>query len=569
MMAWGWAGELPGLLPGGEPGEIVAGERRLADDGVKRAQALAAYWAGLQRERAGDRDGARARYGEVLRLDPGEVRVAVRLAEWEAAEGRWQAGLALLDAAAAAGPLRPDGWLAASDFCLRHREAEEGLVEQAVQRARDAADRFPAAARAQVHLILMLARLGRPEEAGAALEQAMARDEKNPRYWLGLSAGAMAVNRAAADGRDDLALAVLRKAQELAPGSPEVLGPLADYLATQRKLDEASTVYRELVGRRPDDLGAREKLARTLALAQRQAEAIEAWQDVLEIDPQHESAHRAMAAHFNRTGDRAASVRHRAEALRWGRDESLREALALVRDMLLAGLARDALPVLERAEFKAPQSPEPPYLAALAHQALDDLSRALAAFERAAQKAAEADAHAQFLNEGFFFEWALAASLAGRIELAEEKFREAIARVPASAPELAAKSYNGLAYLWIERGVRLDEAAPLVQRALKLDPENAACLDTLGWYHFKKGEFAEALGFLERAEAASSDPVAEIGDHRAQALRALGRHAEAIALLETVAQRPDATPEMKQRLADWREGAPEEDRGGARAEGER
>lgn len=551
----GQAADWPMILPGGDPAAAVR-VRQLGEDGERRAQAMAAYWAGVQRERAGDEAGAISFYAEALRLDPGEARLAVRMAEHRAGEGRWDEALAILEAVSVAVPKRIDGWLALSDFCMRHRGAREDFAGRAVAAAREAVARFPGEAGGHVHAILTHLKLGEAEAAAAALDQAMAREETDARYWLGLAAGARAASPGK-EGATDTVLRLLRRAQGLAPKDPEVLGALADQLAMQREVEQAATLYGEVVALRPDDLRTREKLARSLALAKRQPEAVTVWQTILQIDPQHEAAHRALAVHFGKTGDRVASVRHRAEALRWGRDESLREALALARDMLQIGLATDALPVLERAEFKAPRSPEPPYLAALAHQELGDFPRALAAFERAAATAADDAEAANSLGEGFFFEWALAASLGGKVELAEGKFREAIARVPADAPEQAAKSYNGLAYLWIDRGVRLEEAVPLVQRALKFDPDNPAYLDTLGWCHFKKGEFTAALDALTRAEAASERPVAEISDHRAQTLWALERRSEAIALLEKVVQQPDATAEMKERLAQWRATAPE------------
>ncbi|MFN0129052.1 MAG: tetratricopeptide repeat protein [Verrucomicrobiales bacterium] len=549
------------MLPGGDPAAAVLA-RRLGEDGTRRAQAMVAYWAGVQRERVGDEAGAISFYAEARRLDPGEAGLALRVAEHEADEGRWDEAVAILEGVSVAASTRPDGWLALSDFCVRHRGARADFGGRAVAAAREAVARFPGEAGVHVHAILTHLNLGEREAAAAALDQAMAREDTNPRYWIGLAAGARAASTGE-DGSADTVLVVLRRAQGLAPNDPDVLGALADHLALQRAVEQAATLYGEMVALRPDDLRAREKLARSLALAKRQPEAVAAWQAVLQIDPQHEAAHRALAAHFGKTGDGAASVKHRAEALRWGRDESLREALALARDMLKAGLAADALPVLERAEFKAPHSPEPPYLAALAHQETGDIPRALAAFERAAATAADAAEAANSLSEGFFFDWALAAGLGGKIELAEAKFREAISRVPTDAPEQAAKSYNGLAYLWIDRGVRLDEAVPLVQRALKFDPENPAYLDTLGWCHFKKGEFAAALDTLTRAEAASERPVAEISDHRAQALWALDRRPEAIALLEEVVQRPDATAAMKQRLAEWRAAIPRTEGPGA------
>jgi Flp pilus assembly protein TadD len=45
----------------------------------------------------------------------------------------------------------------------------------------------------------------------------------------------------------------------------------------------------------------------------------------------------------------------------------------------------------------------------------------------------------------------------------------------------------------------LDEAFDLIIRAVALDPENAAYLDSLGWVHFRRGELEEAERWIRRA----------------------------------------------------------------------
>ena len=50
----------------------------------------------------------------------------------------------------------------------------------------------------------------------------------------------------------------------------------------------------------------------------------------------------------------------------------------------------------------------------------------------------------------------------------------------------AALNYYG--YMLAERGVRLDEAIGLVQRALAEDPRNASYLDSIGWAYLQTGQ---------------------------------------------------------------------------------
>ena len=62
-----------------------------------------------------------------------------------------------------------------------------------------------------------------------------------------------------------------------------------------------------------------------------------------------------------------------------------------------------------------------------------------------------------------------------------------------------ANAANYLGYMWADREVRLDEALELIARAVSLDPENSAYLDSLGWVHYRLGDLAEAERWLRRA----------------------------------------------------------------------
>ena len=67
-----------------------------------------------------------------------------------------------------------------------------------------------------------------------------------------------------------------------------------------------------------------------------------------------------------------------------------------------------------------------------------------------------------------------------------------------------------------QQNTHLDEAEDMVKRALQIDPNNGAFLDTLGWVEFQKGKFDQALTDLSRAaqNMTHDDPVVfeHIGD---------------------------------------------------------
>jgi tetratricopeptide (TPR) repeat protein len=59
--------------------------------------------------------------------------------------------------------------------------------------------------------------------------------------------------------------------------------------------------------------------------------------------------------------------------------------------------------------------------------------------------------------------------------------------------------YNQLAWFYAGRGVKLEKAMSLAEKADKLQPGNSSILDTIGWIYFQKKEYEKALQNLKRA----------------------------------------------------------------------
>jgi tetratricopeptide (TPR) repeat protein len=106
---------------------------------------------------------------------------------------------------------------------------------------------------------------------------------------------------------------------------------------------------------------------------------------------------------------------------------------------------------------------------------------------------------------------------------AEASFRDVLARDPLNAPAL-----NYLGYMFADRGERLEEAVELIERALKIDPENGSYLDSLGWALFKQRKLDQARRCLSRAaEQLPANSVVQ--EHFGDVLSALEQPREAIA----------------------------------------
>ena len=64
---------------------------------------------------------------------------------------------------------------------------------------------------------------------------------------------------------------------------------------------------------------------------------------------------------------------------------------------------------------------------------------------------------------------------------------------------LDAQAYNNFAYSLVERENDLELALDLALNAIKISPESAAYLDTVGWIYYKLGRYKEAKEYVEKS----------------------------------------------------------------------
>jgi Flp pilus assembly protein TadD len=85
---------------------------------------------------------------------------------------------------------------------------------------------------------------------------------------------------------------------------------------------------------------------------------------------------------------------------------------------------------------------------------------------------------------------------------------------------------NFLGYSQLERRENLAEAEKLIGEANRLQPNDAAITDSLGWAYYVRGDVAKAIELLERA--AQGQPTdAAIAEHLGDAYYSAGRRYEA------------------------------------------
>ena len=87
---------------------------------------------------------------------------------------------------------------------------------------------------------------------------------------------------------------------------------------------------------------------------------------------------------------------------------------------------------------------------------------------------------------------------------------------------------NALGFTLANQPHRVNEALPLLQKALTLNPGNPAYMDSLGWLLFKLGRNQEAISMLDKAYSLSGDN--EIAAHLGEVLWSSGKQDAAKAI---------------------------------------
>jgi tetratricopeptide (TPR) repeat protein len=113
------------------------------------------------------------------------------------------------------------------------------------------------------------------------------------------------------------------------------------------------------------------------------------------------------------------------------------------------------------------------------------------------------------------YDVAMIAEKLDRLEEVESRLKRVIELKPDNAQAL-----NALGYTLVDRTARAAEGLKLIEKAHELSPEDPFILDSMGWAHFRLGNFEESEKYLRRALTERPDP--EIAAHLGEVLWAKG-----------------------------------------------
>lgn len=106
---------------------------------------------------------------------------------------------------------------------------------------------------------------------------------------------------------------------------------------------------------------------------------------------------------------------------------------------------------------------------------------------------------------------------------------------------------NNFAYSLAVRGVRLDEALKMSEAAVEAQPDSPSYLDTIGWVHYKLGNYEKALKFISEAIEYKDDD-ATLYDHLGDVYFEMDKKSEALTNWEKALEIDSSQDEIKTKI---------------------
>ena len=484
-----------------------ARDLNLSIEGGHKAEALAHFAEGIDFEEDGEMEKALEAYRQVLNVDPGQIELAVRVAALLTRDDDYPSAIDVLKDAVKVHPKAPEPYLELSFIYAKYLKKGD----QAIEFANKAIALDPQKIDGYQRLFEIYLTAGDEKRAVETLDRAAKMPNDDPTFWarLGRLYGSVILKPDAKPNPEQTARLndVFEKAAAKGQNNAAVLKEVGDYFASTQQIKEALPFYLRVLELQPDDANVREKLATGFVLTNQRARAVETLEAIIQEHPEkyqsyellaqlHDDEARALVR-ANQTDPANAEFKKAAQNYEQSLLINPNHAATYLRlaELLLVPLKQSerAVSVLTEGRRRYPDAPEFAYYLAIALRESKKAKDAVIMFEEALNEAQNAEA--DFLKPRFYVEYGAAAQEAGLYDKAAELFHKAIAMDPANAAE----PYNYLGYMWAEQNSHLDEAEDAIKRALQLDPENGAYLDSMAWVEYRQGKYDQALENLKRA----------------------------------------------------------------------
>ncbi|MCJ0975819.1 tetratricopeptide repeat protein [Stutzerimonas marianensis] len=365
---------------------------------------------------------------------------------------------------------------------------------------------------------VLLQQDGRPEEALALLEAQPARNQEIPSVLLQARLLQML-------NRGDEALPLLEKSLRQHPEDKRLRLTYARLLVEQERLEEAMGEFATLVQQYPGDDDLRFSMALVCLEAEAWREAIVYLQELIDRGSHLDAAYLNLGRAYRALDEPERALDAFAKV---GPGNEYLPAKLMQSEVLFSlGRHEEASRLLARARDEQPDYTIQLYLIEI--EALSNTQQNEQAWQLAEQ------ALDQFPDDlNLLYTRAMIAEKRGDLAQLEKDLRFIIEREPDNAMAI-----NALGYTLADRTDRYQEALALIEQAYRLNPEDAAILDSLGWVNYRLGNLKEAETQLR--QALERFPDHEVAAHLGEVLWAAGKQREARRIWgEALKETPDS-----------------------------
>ncbi len=386
--------------------------------------------------------------------------------------------------------------------------AQAGRSEAAVNANRTAIKKMPQSLAAYQNLAQIYLQNNKTNEALQWLDEAARQQTDDAGFLIELSELYFRFARAQptkSEAARERAKAMLDRAAKLNPANPILLQKIGEGYILHGQLEKAEGIYAQLLKDFPEIQALRAKLAEIYVRTGQKEKAAEQLEAIAREDPTNPQTHFFIGslALEQRQWEKAADSFKTAILLNPDLEPAYYE---LVSAKLSLEKSHEAWKVIEDARARFRPNFVLEFYSGMVQSALKQYAEAIKHLV-SAELLANASEPSR-LNHLFYFQFGATYERYGDAVEAEKYFKKCLELSPNFAEAL-----NYLGYMWVEHGVKLDEAKQLIEKAVELEPKNAAFLDSLGWVLFKQNHPEEALTWLLKAVENSEEADATLYDH--------------------------------------------------------
>ncbi len=366
------------------------------------------------------------------------------------------------------------------------KKAALGIMEKLVAKRQDSVH----AHYAYSHLALLV---GEYEKAGAAIQRAL---QLKPEW---IQAHILLVNILSRQGKEKESLEHLSQIVAEHSDDHSLRLFFARKLVDSKRLTEAREEFSKLIDTDDDD--ARADALYALGLLSLQLndkdDAENYFKKLIELGKRANEAHYYLGQMAEQQRDNALAIEHYSQ-VEYG-DHTVEAQIRIAVLVARTGNVEQARQSLHSIDARSSDVRLQVFLAE--GEILRNSQQFQKAFDLYTESLAELPDNIELL-----YARALTAEKVNRLDVTIQDLREIIERQPNNVQAL-----NALGYTLVDRTKQIAEGVKLVERAYKLNTNDPAITDSMGWAYYRQGRYQDALRLLRKAFALNKD--AEIAAH--------------------------------------------------------